>query len=101
MLNGSSGVEFKKKTANGIHFNTKLTMHSGSLSELLHPYEEKLRSETITHVCLVHNQSNAYRNAIETCSEDTVIIHVDFSESWKCRYASEIQACHFGHNCHS
>lgn len=86
------------QTASGIHFNMKLNLHSGSLSELLHLYEEKLRSETTTHVCLVHNQAKAYRELIKTCSENTVIVHVDFSESWKCKYASEIQACHFGQN---
>lgn len=50
------------------------------------------------HVCLVHNQAKAYREFIKTCSENTVIVHFDFSESWKCKYASEIQACHFGQN---
>lgn len=88
----------REDTTSGIHFNMKLNLHSGSLSELLHLYEEKLRSETTTHVCLVHNQAKAHRNSIETCSENTVIIHVDFSESWNCRYASEVQACHFGQN---
>ena len=86
------------QTASGIHFNMKLNLHSGSLSELLHLYEEKLRSEATTHVCLVHNQAKAYRELIKTCGENTVVLHVDFSESWKCKYASEIQACHFGQN---
>lgn len=40
----------------------------------------------------------AYRNTIETGDESTAIVHVNFSESWRCKYQSEVQACHFGQN---
>ena len=86
------------QTASGSHFNMRLNEHSGSLSELLHLYQEKLKSETTTHVCLVRNQASAYRDTVKTCSENTVIVHIDFSESWKCKNASEVQACHYGQN---
>uniref|UniRef100_A0A1A8PVR2 Uncharacterized protein n=2 Tax=Nothobranchius rachovii TaxID=451742 RepID=A0A1A8PVR2_9TELE len=88
----------EENTANGSHINIKLVQHSGSLSKLIKLYEQKLIKETTTHVCLVLNQSNAYRNTIETCDECTAIVHVDFSESWRCKYQSEVQACHFGQN---
>ena len=88
----------REDTVNGIHINTKLVQHNGSLSELIKLYEQILRNETTTHVCLVQNQSRAYRNTIETCDESTAIVHVDFSESWRCKYQSEVQACHFGQN---
>ncbi|XP_026051822.1 uncharacterized protein LOC113038532 [Carassius auratus] len=86
----------QEETVNGI--NTKLVQHSGSLSKLIKLYEQILRNETTTHVCLVRNQSKAYRNTIETCEESTAIVHVDFSEFWRCKYQSEVQACHFGQN---
>ncbi|KAM3603892.1 uncharacterized protein V6R79_003634 [Siganus canaliculatus] len=88
----------EEDTASGIHMNTKLTQHSGTLSELITLYEQKLRNETTTRVCLVRNQSKEYRNTIENCDETTAIVHVDFSESGRCRYQSEVQACHFGQN---
>ncbi|KAI4827689.1 hypothetical protein KUCAC02_031067 [Chaenocephalus aceratus] len=88
----------QEDTGNGIHINTKLVQHSGSLSELIKLYGQKLRNQTTTHVCSVRNQSKAYINTIESCDESTAIVHVDFSESWRCKYKSEVQACHFGQN---
>ncbi|KAM3616647.1 uncharacterized protein V6R79_021212 [Siganus canaliculatus] len=44
------------------------------------------------------NQAREHRNMIQNCNENTVIIHVDFSEAWKCKYSSEVQSCHFGQN---
>ncbi|KAJ4931272.1 hypothetical protein JOQ06_025569 [Pogonophryne albipinna] len=88
----------QEDTGNGIHSNTKLVQHSGSLSELIKLYGQKLRNQTTTHVCSVRNQSKAYINTIESCDESTAIVHVDFSESWRCKYKSEVQACHFGQN---
>lgn len=43
------------QTADGLHFNTRLVMHSGTLEELIQRYEDKLKTETTTHVCLVQN----------------------------------------------
>lgn len=50
------------------------------------------------HLCLVQNQSGEYRSMIQNCNESTVIVHVYFSEAWKCKYSSEVQSCHFGQN---
>lgn len=61
-------------------------------------YQDKLRNETTTHVHLVKNQTKEYRNLIENCNERSVIVHVDFSEAWKCKYTSEVQSCHYGQN---
>ncbi|CAG5897229.1 unnamed protein product, partial [Menidia menidia] len=32
------------------------------------------------------------------CNVSTVIVHLDFSEAWKCKDSSEVQSCHFGQN---
>lgn len=55
-------------------------------------------TETTTQVCSVQNQTREYRSMIEKCNDSTVIVHVDFSEAWKCKYSSEVQSCHFGQN---
>ena len=88
----------KVQTADGLHFNTRLVMHSGTLGELIQLYEDKLKTETTTHVCSVQNQTREYRSMIEKCNDSTAIVHVDFSEAWKCKYSSEVQSCHFGQN---
>ena len=86
------------QTADGPHFYTRLMMHSGMLGELLQQYEDKLKTETTTHVCSVQNQTREYRSMIEKCNDSTVIVHLDFSEAWKCKYSSEVQSCHFAQN---
>ena len=86
------------QTTDKLHYNTRLVKHTGTLAELIKLYQDKLKSETTTHVCVVQNQSREYRNMIKNCNESTVIVHVDFSEAWKCKYSSEVQSCHFGQN---
>lgn len=101
---GKAQVEWKQwkrieeRTEDGAHFHTKLVKHTGTLSELMILYQDKLRNETTTHVHSIHNQTKEYRNMITNCDETTVIVHVDFSEAWKCKYNSEVQSCHYGQN---
>ena len=87
MLNGSNGNEFRIEQ-----------QMASTLGELIQQYEDKLKTETTTHVCSVQNQTKEYRSMIEKCNDSTVIVHVDFSEAWKCKYSSEVQSCHFGQN---
>ncbi|XP_039478424.1 uncharacterized protein LOC120443585 [Oreochromis aureus] len=61
-------------------------------------YQDKLRSETTTHFHLVQNQNREYKNMTRNCNETTVIVHVDFSEAWKCKFNSEVQSCRYGQN---
>lgn len=86
------------QTPDALHMNTRLVVHSGTVAELIQRYEDKLKIETTTHVCSVQNQAREYRSMIENCNDTTVIVHVDFSEAWKCKYSSEVQSCHFGQN---
>lgn len=88
----------EEQTENRAYFHTRLQKHTGTLSELMALYQEKLRNETTTHVHLAQNQSKEYRNMIKNCNDTTVIVHVDFSEAWKCKYSSEVQSCHYGQN---
>ena len=36
------------------------------------------------------------KNIKDNLSENTVVIHIDFSENYNCKYAKEVQAIHFG-----
>ncbi|KAL2102031.1 hypothetical protein ACEWY4_003792 [Coilia grayii] len=101
---GKAKVEWKQwerveeQTEDGVHFHTRLQKRTVTLLELMDLYQDKLRNETTTHVHLVQNQSKEYRNMIQNCNETTGIVHVDFSEAWKCKYSSEVQSCHYGQN---
>jgi len=48
------------------------------------------------HVYNIRHQIRAYRNLKNNLKQHEVVIHVDFSENYSCRYFSEVQACHFG-----
>lgn len=57
------------QTADGLYYNTRLVTHNGTLAELIKLNEDKLKSETTPHVCLVQNQSREYRRMIQSCNE--------------------------------
>ncbi|MEQ2210697.1 hypothetical protein XENOCAPTIV_017850 [Xenoophorus captivus] len=61
-------------------------------------YQDKLRNETTILVHLVRSQTKEYRNMMANCDENTVNVHVDFSEAWKCKISTEVQSCHYGQN---
>ena len=44
----------------------------------------------------VRHQFREYRKLKENLSERKAVVHTDFSENYKLKYASEIQASHFG-----
>lgn len=80
----------QEPTSDGLHINTRLVKYSGTLGELMQQFQDKLKTESTTHVCSVQNQSREFRSLIEKCNDSTVIVHVDFSEAWKCKYSSEV-----------
>lgn len=48
------------------------------------------------HTGRKNHQYCAMREQKETLRENEVIIHIDFSENYSCKYANEVQALHFG-----
>ena len=67
----------------------------GTISNLV----EKFHKELITcyrHLFNIKHQYRAIRSLKENLSEHGIILHVDFSENYKCKYDSEIQSMHFG-----
>ncbi|XP_045199124.2 uncharacterized protein LOC123553489 [Mercenaria mercenaria] len=60
---------------------------------------EELESEM--NKCCAHffNIQHQYRSVTELkkrLTEKDVLIHIDFSENYTCKYESEVQSCHFG-----
>lgn len=48
------------------------------------------------HVYNIGHQYKVLRNLKEKLTEEEVIIHIDFSENYACKFESEIQSVHFG-----
>ncbi|CAH0545902.1 unnamed protein product [Brassicogethes aeneus] len=48
------------------------------------------------HVRNINHQFNAIQQIKEGLKEHDVLIHMDFSENYNCKYSEEIQSAHFG-----
>ena len=48
------------------------------------------------HVFNVRHKFCEYRKLKGNLSDREAVVHIDFSENYNLKYASEIQACHFG-----
>lgn len=60
---------------------------------------DKLHSEIpnlLKHICNRNHQYKAIDYIKKNVSENSVVVHVDFSENYACKYASEVQSMHFG-----
>lgn len=67
---------------------------TGSLKMLLDAFQEELKNFKIHSYNIMH-QYKQYRKCIENLDERTVVVHIDFSENYSCKLATEIQAMHF------
>lgn len=50
----------------------------------------------MNHVGKISHQYKSFNTLKSTLSTDAVILHIDFSENYSCKFAEEIQAVHFG-----
>lgn len=98
-------VWFEWTTANhqyekdGVQKTTKITTklpRRGTLKELKDAFNDSVTAVLAPHVYLIRHQFKLYRHLKETMEMHEAVIHVDFSENYLCRHASEIQSAHFG-----
>ena len=87
----------REKTQDGgkqtTHFAKK--KKSGTWSELVKVFNSKLDALATHQYNWIH-QAEQCRHLKETLSEEEVVVHMDFSENYACKLATEIQAFHFG-----
>lgn len=57
-----------------------------------------LLPEYIQHTARIKHQYNAMKEVKSRCSQKCILVHIDFSENYQCKYAKEIQSIHFGGN---
>lgn len=48
------------------------------------------------HFATIKHQFKFIKNLKESMTEEELLVHIDFSENYSCKYATEIQAIHFG-----
>jgi len=75
---------------------TRKTVKRGPLKQLKAKLCEGVRGELAMHVYNVRHQFRAYKHLKETVDVNEAILHIDFSENYACKNATEIQAAHFG-----
>lgn len=52
--------------------------------------------EYMLHSSRINHQYAVLKNLKENLSENDIVLHVDFSENFSCKYAVEVQGVHFG-----
>jgi hypothetical protein len=74
----------------------KKQLKFGSVEELKDKFSVELSSVLCPHVYNIRHQFNAYRQLKQSLSSAEAVLHIDFSENYKCQHANEVQSCHFG-----
>jgi hypothetical protein len=66
-----------------------------SLANVVTVFERQMR-ELAKHNFILRHQYRALRQIKSSLDETNVVVHVDFSENFMCKYSREIQSAHFG-----
>ena len=87
-------VKVEKIAINGNEKTVRKTVKNkhGELWEAFHVGLQKLCAHTLR----IRKQFSALKYLKESAGEETVVIVVDFSENYNCKYARETQSTHFG-----
>ena len=68
---------------------------TSTIDELMDKFTNEIH-QVKKHVFVIRHQFRVYRILRETMPPESCMIHVDFSENFDGKYATEIQAVHFG-----
>lgn len=75
---------------------TSKCVRRGTLSELKVEFDKAIRTHFAQHVYTLRHQFRSYRSLKESLLSNEAVVHVDFSENYECKCATEIQSAHFG-----
>lgn len=82
----------KRTQANGYKHRVECLCH-----ELVNKFEEMLPTY-MNHVARIRHQYAAIKRLKGRLLADDLLIHVDWSENYACKWTNEIQSCHFAGN---
>lgn len=88
----------KKRVVKGIERNIKITKKEQYIVSIKEAVEEFQNSIPIfmKHVAAIKHQYKFIKSLKETITESDILLHIDFSENFSCKYFEEIQSIHFG-----
>ena len=69
---------------------------NSTLADLHDKLETELKPRFTTHIFNISHQYKTLRSLRENLQDDEVIVHIDFSEYYTCKYGEGIQSVHFG-----
>ncbi|XP_049337292.1 uncharacterized protein LOC107197431 [Astyanax mexicanus] len=75
--------------------NTACENRSTSIEKLVALTMEHLPNFAV-HIFNIRHQFSALKTMKDSIHDDDVIVHVDYSENWSCKYAREVKDTHFG-----
>lgn len=75
--------------------NTALETRSTSIERLVAVTKEQLPNFA-AHIFNIRHQFSALKTMKEGIHDDDVMVHIDYSENWSCKYAREVKDTHFG-----
>lgn len=90
-------LEYINKKDNKIAITKK--MEKKQTSESLEALVEKFNKDLIIikkHVYNIKHQYHQYSSCIKNFKNNEVAVHIDFSENYTCKLATEVQSMHFG-----
>ena len=67
-----------------------------TLWDLFEKFENELTERFARHAFNIQHQYAELKKLRMSLTEDEAILHIDFSENYGCKYATEIQSVHFG-----
>ena len=68
-----------------------------SVKELIKEFNIQLKV-FLVHCRNIAHQYEAVKEIKESLSQNSILLHIDFSENFSCKFAEVIQAIHFGRN---
>lgn len=106
LFDGSSEVCFRRwvnkmetyKNKNGVEKQTKHTVKETVTMTALEAIDlfEKEFPKFLFHEGIISHQFRALRFLKKRLNEEEILIHMDYSENYSLKYASEVQSFHFG-----
>ena len=73
----------------------KLVLH-GTLENLVEDFINELTERGARHIMTYQHQAKLLRDLKSKLGPKDMLVHVDFSETYACKYSKEVQSMHFG-----
>ena len=91
---GKAQIENKKKPGVVMKITQKGELES-SVGEAVESFQKQI-PEYMAHIARVKHQHLSLKDLESNLTENDLMIAIDWSENWQCKYHAEVQSVHFG-----